>query len=61
LSHDIGKLPLLNYNQLDYQSILEEAGEADQPLHLMEEQRLGLNHAMIGGAIARNGICRFPI
>ncbi len=51
LLHDIGKLLLLQQLPVEYGPLLAEAAETGQTLSLLEQERLGLGHALIGGRL----------
>lgn len=48
---DLGRLALLRVLKSDYLVVLDEAEQTGQPLHEVELQRLGVDHAVAGAAI----------
>jgi HD-like signal output (HDOD) protein len=51
LLHDVGKVILAVYFPEEYRAVLEEAREAEVPLHQKERELLGLDHARMAGMI----------
>ena len=54
LLHDIGKLLLDQYVLGNYIALVDSVKNNQQPLWLMEEKLLGINHASVGGLIAKH-------
>ena len=54
LLHDIGKLVLDQYYKVDWEYLLNEGQTYNQTLLETEERLFGLNHAIVGGEVARN-------
>lgn len=54
LLHDFGKLVMLHHSGSAYAQLIEEAATAPRPLFKLEQQRIGHNHATIGGIIGRH-------
>lgn len=53
LFRDVG-IPVLHTNYSDYMDILRQANrEAEQPFTAIEDLELGVNHALIGGKLAK--------
>lgn len=52
LLHDIGKIIMLNSAPGKFQPILEEACTSGYPLHQLENEHLGFNHAFVGAHLA---------
>lgn len=53
LLHDIGKLLLDQYVLTDYSQIILYVQKYNQPLWLVEEKLIGIDHARVGGLIAQ--------
>ncbi len=51
LLHDMGKVILAVYFPTEYKTVLREANESQTPLYLKENERFGLDHAMIAGML----------
>jgi len=51
LLHDTGKVLLAAYFSDEYQCVLNEAADNETALHLVERDRLGLDHAEVGGLL----------
>ncbi len=51
LLHDIGKLILIESLTEQYETVLTMANSQNQPLHILEEQVFGFNHADVGFAL----------
>ncbi len=49
LMHDIGKIVLVNYNPQTHNEISEESQDQNRPISELEEERIGVNHAEVGG------------
>lgn len=52
LTHDIGKLILVRYVDVDMEAVLKVSREQEITFVEAEEELLGFNHAEVGGAIA---------
>jgi putative nucleotidyltransferase with HDIG domain len=52
LLHDIGKLMLDQFVLADYAEIVELIEKSHLPLWQVEEKKIGINHAMVGGLVA---------
>jgi HD-like signal output (HDOD) protein len=48
LTHDIGKLLLMQSGEFSYDSVPRDALESGGKLHLLEDQALGYDHAVLG-------------
>jgi len=53
LLHDLGKLALYHELPDETEAILERFAATDEPLHLIEREQLGFDHADVGGALLR--------
>lgn len=53
LLHDIGKLLLDQYVLTDYSQIILYVQKYNQPLWMVEEKLIGIDHARVGGLIAK--------
>jgi HD-like signal output (HDOD) protein len=49
LTHDIGKLLLMQSGEFSYDSVPRDAFESGGKLHVFEDQALGYDHAVLGG------------
>jgi HD-like signal output (HDOD) protein len=49
--HDIGKLMLLDTDGVEYEALLEQAGDEPDALHLLERERFGFDHALLAGHV----------
>jgi len=58
LLHDIGKLMLDQFVLADYAEIVDLIHRYQLPLWQVEEKRIGINHAIVGGLVAEKW--RFP-
>ncbi len=59
LLHDLGKLVLITADAEEYQRILTQAKQQDLPLHLVEEESLWVDHAVVGAYLM--GLWGLPI
>lgn len=59
LLHDIGKLLLDQFIVTDYVEIVELIQKYHYPLWQVEEKRIGINHAIVGGLVAEKW--QFPM
>jgi putative nucleotidyltransferase with HDIG domain len=53
LLHDIGQLLLFAADPVGYGEVLTQRATLDQPLADIEDRLIGLNHAQVGGELAR--------
>lgn len=51
LLHDTGKVILAVYLPEEYSAVIEDAKKTHVALHRKEQEKLGLNHAMVGGLL----------
>jgi putative nucleotidyltransferase with HDIG domain len=59
LLHDMGKMVLDQYMQLDYQEVMKYIQEKQVELVIVEEQLFGIDHAGVGGLMATRW--NFPV
>jgi putative nucleotidyltransferase with HDIG domain len=52
--HDIGKLMLIDAEGAAYTELVEQAGEAPDALHLLEQEKFGFDHAVLGAHVLKN-------
>jgi putative nucleotidyltransferase with HDIG domain len=52
--HDIGKLMLLDAEGATYLALVEQAGDAPDALHLLEQEKFGFDHAVLGAHVLKN-------
>ena len=52
LLHDIGKNVFIRYYPKEYDECIARAAQSGVPLHEMEEETFGINHAELGGMLA---------
>lgn len=51
LLHDIGKLVFIDYDRAAYGGLLRASQKGSEPLHLLEHEAFGIDHAEIGAAL----------
>ena len=51
LLHDTGKVIFAVYFPEEYRAVLDEALKSQRPLHLVEREKLGLDHAALSGLL----------
>ncbi len=54
LLHDFGKAVLIQYEPRIYAGVLREAERRGAPLHEVEQERIGISHAEVGGMLAES-------
>lgn len=54
LLHDMGKLLLWRKMEREYEAVHKESEEYGRPLHVVEEQAFGFNHANVGLVLAQH-------
>ena len=54
LLHDIGQVVLIEFFHEVYAPVLEQAAQGAGPLHILEQQAFGIDHAAIGREICRH-------
>lgn len=54
LLHDVGQILLAYWFRDDYTALIREHREGSVPLAVLESQRLGVSHAVVGGAFLRH-------
>lgn len=54
LLHDIGKLVFIDYDRAGYGGLLRAAARGPAPLHTVERQVFGIDHAYVGAALCRH-------
>jgi len=59
LLHDMGKLMLDQYVQIDYAQMVDMMKRYRQPLQVIEEKLFGIDHASVGGMMAQKW--NFPV
>ena len=52
--HDIGKLMLIDAEGDSYLALVEQAGEAPDALYLLEQEKYGFDHAVLGAHVLKN-------
>jgi putative nucleotidyltransferase with HDIG domain len=52
--HDIGKLMLIDAEGQSYMDLLREAGDQPEALHLLERQKYGFDHAVLGAHVLKS-------
>lgn len=52
LLHDIGEIIFSQAHPAIYEGVLEEASEMEKPLHTIEQDTFGINHAKLGALLA---------
>ncbi len=52
--HDIGKLMLIDAEGESYLALVEQAGEAPDALYLLEQEKYGFDHAVLGAHVLKN-------
>jgi HD-like signal output (HDOD) protein len=52
--HDIGKLMLVDAEGAPYLALVEQAGESPDALHLLEQEKYGFDHAVLGAHVLKN-------
>jgi len=52
LLHDIGKVVLLDNLTRDYLEVIQKSSKSGKPLHVVEDEQLGFDHAAIGARVA---------
>jgi HD-like signal output (HDOD) protein len=52
--HDIGKLMLVDAEGAPYLELVEQAGENADALHLLEQEKYGFDHAVLGAHVLKN-------
>jgi HD-like signal output (HDOD) protein len=52
--HDIGKLMLVDAEGAPYLELVEQAGESADALHLLEQEKYGFDHAVLGAHVLKN-------
>src|SRR5690349_4605449 len=52
--HDIGKLMLIDAEGAPYLELVEKAGDSPDALHLLEQEKYGFDHAVLGAHVLKN-------
>jgi putative nucleotidyltransferase with HDIG domain len=52
--HDIGKLMLMDAEGQAYLDLVDKAGESPDALHLLEQEKFGFDHAVLGAHVLKN-------
>ncbi|HEY3498245.1 MAG TPA: HDOD domain-containing protein [Polyangiaceae bacterium] len=52
--HDIGKLMLIDAEGQSYMDLVREAGDSPEALHLLEREKYGFDHAVLGAHVLKN-------
>lgn len=52
--HDIGKLMLVDAEGAPYLDLVAQAGESPDALHLLEQEKFGFDHAVLGAHVLKN-------
>jgi putative nucleotidyltransferase with HDIG domain len=53
LLHDIGKVVLLDNLAREYVEVVQSAAKSGRPIHVVEDEQLGFDHAAIGARVAQ--------
>jgi HD-like signal output (HDOD) protein len=52
--HDIGKLMLVDAEGASYVALVEQAGDSPDALYLLEQEKYGFDHAVLGAHVLKN-------